>query len=229
VLPGSRARIVRCGGRYDPQLVKRSSEWVSECVSYSTSAHAWWLYKSPMVARILTWFHWSLVICCFGELAPCWVSTVLGRVAGFATWRLCDWVVSWLAPWLSSVTLYLIRESAKCVAIWLERCGPVVGPLIYFDRCLLPDCLTIWRTPIRALIHTVLYLFAINSVFEFNLFDSTVLYCIGTQSILSFRLIIFDCLLVLYIELYISLYFITHIRRDSFIALGHLSIQNKIT
>jgi len=33
VLPGSRARIVRCGGRYDPQLVKRSSEWVSECVA----------------------------------------------------------------------------------------------------------------------------------------------------------------------------------------------------
>jgi len=30
VLPGSRARIVRCGGCYDPQLVKRSSEWVSE-------------------------------------------------------------------------------------------------------------------------------------------------------------------------------------------------------
>jgi len=29
VLPGSRARIVRCGGCYDPQLVKRSSEWVS--------------------------------------------------------------------------------------------------------------------------------------------------------------------------------------------------------
>ena len=26
VLPGSRARIVRCGGRYDPQLIKRSSE-----------------------------------------------------------------------------------------------------------------------------------------------------------------------------------------------------------
>jgi len=26
VLPGSRARIVRFGGRYDPQLVKRSSE-----------------------------------------------------------------------------------------------------------------------------------------------------------------------------------------------------------
>jgi len=26
VLPGSRVRIVRCGGRYDPQLVKRSSE-----------------------------------------------------------------------------------------------------------------------------------------------------------------------------------------------------------
>ena len=32
VLPESRARIVRCGGRYDPQLVKRSSEWVSEWV-----------------------------------------------------------------------------------------------------------------------------------------------------------------------------------------------------
>jgi len=30
VLPGSRARIVRCGGCYDPQLVKRSSEWVSD-------------------------------------------------------------------------------------------------------------------------------------------------------------------------------------------------------
>jgi len=29
VPPGSRARIVRCGGRYDPQLVKRSSEWVN--------------------------------------------------------------------------------------------------------------------------------------------------------------------------------------------------------
>jgi len=26
MLPGSRARIVRCGGRYDPQLVKYSSE-----------------------------------------------------------------------------------------------------------------------------------------------------------------------------------------------------------
>jgi len=26
VVPGSRARIVRCGGRYDPQLVKRSSQ-----------------------------------------------------------------------------------------------------------------------------------------------------------------------------------------------------------
>jgi len=25
VLPGSRARIVRCGGRYDPQLVKHAS------------------------------------------------------------------------------------------------------------------------------------------------------------------------------------------------------------
>jgi len=36
VLPGSRARIVRCGGRYDPQLVKRSSEWVSEwCLLFS--------------------------------------------------------------------------------------------------------------------------------------------------------------------------------------------------
>jgi len=33
VLPGSRARIVRCGGRYDHQLVKHSSEWVSEWVS----------------------------------------------------------------------------------------------------------------------------------------------------------------------------------------------------
>ena len=30
VLSGSRARIVRCGGRYNTQLVKRSSEWVSE-------------------------------------------------------------------------------------------------------------------------------------------------------------------------------------------------------
>jgi len=30
VLPGLRARIVWCGERYDPQLVKRSSEWVSE-------------------------------------------------------------------------------------------------------------------------------------------------------------------------------------------------------
>jgi len=37
VLPGSRARIVRCGGRYDPQLVNRSSEWVSECVCVSVT------------------------------------------------------------------------------------------------------------------------------------------------------------------------------------------------
>ena len=42
VLPGSRARIVRCGGRYDPQLVKRSSEWVSEWyVSTLKSMSAW--------------------------------------------------------------------------------------------------------------------------------------------------------------------------------------------
>ena len=26
VMPGPRARIIRCGGRYNPQLVKRSSE-----------------------------------------------------------------------------------------------------------------------------------------------------------------------------------------------------------
>jgi len=32
VLTGSRARIVRCGGRYDPQLVKRSIEWVSDAM-----------------------------------------------------------------------------------------------------------------------------------------------------------------------------------------------------
>ena len=48
VLPGSRARIVRCGGRYDPQLVKRSSEWVSEWVSddyrkrHQPTAHYAW-------------------------------------------------------------------------------------------------------------------------------------------------------------------------------------------
>ena len=30
MLPGSRVRIVRCGGHYDPQLVKCSSEWVSK-------------------------------------------------------------------------------------------------------------------------------------------------------------------------------------------------------
>jgi len=42
VLPGSRARIVRCGGRYDPQLVKRSSEWVSE----------WGCSKSAAVYKI---------------------------------------------------------------------------------------------------------------------------------------------------------------------------------
>jgi len=35
VLPGSRARIVRCGGRYDPQLVKRSSESVSVTIALS--------------------------------------------------------------------------------------------------------------------------------------------------------------------------------------------------
>ena len=30
VLPRSQTKIIRGGGRYDPQLVKRSSEWVSE-------------------------------------------------------------------------------------------------------------------------------------------------------------------------------------------------------
>ena len=39
VLPGSRARIVRCGGCYDPQLVKRSSEWVSRHPDF-TYTHA---------------------------------------------------------------------------------------------------------------------------------------------------------------------------------------------
>jgi len=38
VLPGSRASIVRCGGRYDPQLVKRSSEWVSEHIETPRSS-----------------------------------------------------------------------------------------------------------------------------------------------------------------------------------------------
>jgi len=51
VLPGSRARIVRCGGRYDPQLVKRSSEWVSE----------WWVvwgqdYGSVPVGNKSPWW-----------------------------------------------------------------------------------------------------------------------------------------------------------------------------
>jgi len=36
VLPRSQAKIVRCGGRYDTQLVKRSSEWVSWLKTSST-------------------------------------------------------------------------------------------------------------------------------------------------------------------------------------------------
>jgi len=38
VLPGSWARIVRCGGCYDPQLVKRSSEWVSDTIPHHCAA-----------------------------------------------------------------------------------------------------------------------------------------------------------------------------------------------
>jgi len=53
VLPGSRARIVRCGGRYDPQLVKRSSEWVSElyvyCSGYETYILQSILYPKKVV------------------------------------------------------------------------------------------------------------------------------------------------------------------------------------
>jgi len=64
VLPGSRARIVRCGGRYDPQLVKRSSEWVSEWVivirqcGHSTY-RAVMLYHKSTVALFSE--HWRVV------------------------------------------------------------------------------------------------------------------------------------------------------------------------
>ena len=41
LLPRSQVKIVRCGGCYDPQLFKRSSEWVSEWVSIQTLLFVW--------------------------------------------------------------------------------------------------------------------------------------------------------------------------------------------
>ena len=59
-LPGSRARIVRCGGRYDPQLVKRSSEWVSEWVDQkksqiSSKKHIILQHKNYLLHKIWYW------------------------------------------------------------------------------------------------------------------------------------------------------------------------------
>jgi len=51
VLPGSRARIVRCGGRYDPQLVKRSSEWVSMSM---TRLACFWLWRITVLLCVRT-------------------------------------------------------------------------------------------------------------------------------------------------------------------------------
>jgi len=53
VLPGSRARIVRCGGRYDPQLVKRSSEWVSEWVWTRAS---FCVFCNFLLHMVVVWF-----------------------------------------------------------------------------------------------------------------------------------------------------------------------------
>ena len=57
MLPGSRARIVRCGGRYDPQLVKRSSEWVSEVDWSGGSA----MKTDIFLARTLIYFCRSII------------------------------------------------------------------------------------------------------------------------------------------------------------------------
>jgi len=43
------ARIVRCGGRYDPQLVKRSSEWVS---------NSWVVILQQILQR--NWLRWLM-------------------------------------------------------------------------------------------------------------------------------------------------------------------------
>jgi len=60
VLPGSRARIVRCGKRYDPQLVKRSSEWVSELPAWQGTKFAVFIDKRNAFCLILN----LLCICC---------------------------------------------------------------------------------------------------------------------------------------------------------------------
>ena len=60
MLPGSRARIVRCGGRYDPQLVKRSSLLLLlVCVSFTIIGNQcsseWvsgWVIRYPYPIRI---------------------------------------------------------------------------------------------------------------------------------------------------------------------------------
>jgi len=56
VLPGSRARIVRCGGRYDPQLVKRSSEWV-EWAQYSNAGCNTRRHSNTVLTRNVKYKH----------------------------------------------------------------------------------------------------------------------------------------------------------------------------
>ena len=57
MLPGSRARIVRCGGRYDPQLVSAAvSEWVSHLVQgkyFPPAVNVSWPYLSRFCRTML--------------------------------------------------------------------------------------------------------------------------------------------------------------------------------
>jgi len=106
VLPGSRARIVRCGGRYDPQLVKRSSEWVSECST--THSHVYRLHS---------------VVCLFNASAlnP---SRQLDDLDEPPKWKV---VIEYLCVLCRSLiivlSVYLCCSHLLCVAYILQRCN----------------------------------------------------------------------------------------------------------
>jgi len=95
VLPGSRARIVRCGGRYDPQLVKRSSEWVSECVSLPWTQHQqYWCKCSFLWKRELKCL--QITTLTVSTTTSGWLldttSTIISKSNSYVTWK---WWISW--------------------------------------------------------------------------------------------------------------------------------------
>ena len=190
------------------------------CVYHiSIRVHAWWMSKIADDGAKFNFTSLDVVIWCFGKLAPCCVSTALGRVAGFAMCvdsviESCVWLRSWVI-WLYLSCIWVVSLPSVC-----RFDSGVVDLLFVHWFILVTVCLSgLW------LLHADTCMVC-SRLLHYILVHN--FYCTRAQSILSFPTYhVWLLASAVNIMLWPILHCITHIGLYSFtcISLGHLSIQ----